>query len=210
MIIIIFEATTKQAVGILIPNGTNARPLYAILLNTFNSKLNVMKPIYLKHLSLVVIMLLFAIVVHPQNKFDTAAIQNILKEEVISWNSGDATTYSKHFAEDGTFTNILGMFFTGHKAFLERHEEIFKGRFNKTTLEQSIVSFKFVGSDVALVETLTCVSGFSKEGPPPGTHLDNKGCLNTLLLQVMAKLQNDWKIMTYHNIDLKPGTPMPK
>ena len=160
-------------------------------------------------LNLVVAVSFFTTTVLPQNKVDTTAIQNILKE-VVSWNSDDATTYSKRFAEDGTFTNILGMFFTGHKAFLERHEEILKGRFSKTKLEQKIVSLKFVGSNVAIVETLTCVSGFSKEGPPSGTHLDDNGCLYTRLLQVMAKIRNDWKIMTYHNVDLKQGTPVPK
>ena len=169
-----------------------------------------MNPNSFIRLSLVVTMSLFTTIVLPQNKLDTTAIQNILQEEVTSWNNGDAITYSKHFAEDGTFTNILGMFFTGHKTFLERHEEIFKGRFSKTILDQKIVSLKFVGSNVAIVETLTCVSGFSKEGPPPGTHVDDKGCLYTRLLQVMAKIRNDWKIMTYHNVDLKPGTAVPK
>ena len=169
-----------------------------------------MNPDSFIRLSMVVTMSLFTTIALPQNKLDTTAIQNILQEEVTSWNNGDAITYSKHFAEDGTFTNILGMFFTGHKTFLERHEEIFKGRFSKTILDQKIVSLKFVGSNVAIVETLTCVSGFSKEGPPPGAHVDDKGCLYTRLLQVMAKIRNDWKIMTYHNVDLKPGTAVPK
>lgn len=155
-------------------------------------------------------MSLFTTIALPQNNLDTKTIQNILQEEVVSWNNGDAAAYSKHFAADGTFTNILGMFFTGQKAYLERHEEIFKGRFNKTKLEQKIVSLKFVGSNVAIVETLTWVSGFSKEGPPSGTHLDDKGRLCTRLLQVMVKNENDWKIITYHNVDLKPGTPVPK
>ena len=87
-----------------------------------------MNPDSFIRLSLVVTMSLFKTIALPQNKLDTTAIQNILQEEVTSWNNGDAITYSKHFAEDGTFTNILGMFFTGHKTFLERHEEIFKGR----------------------------------------------------------------------------------
>lgn len=169
-----------------------------------------MKPAYFKQLSLFVIMLLlFATIAFPQNKADTAAIQNIIKEEITAWNSGDAVGYSKYFAEDGTFTNVLGMFYTGHKAFLERHEEIFKGRFNKTKLEQDIVSLKFAGSDVAVVEVLTCVSGF-KEGPSPGTFLDDKGCLRTRLLQVIARDQNGWKIIAYHNVDLKPGAIIPK
>ena len=155
-------------------------------------------------------MSLFTTIALPQNNLDSTTIQNILQEEVVSWNNGDAAAYSKHFAADGTFTNILGMFFTGQKAYLERHKEIFKGRFNKTKLEQKIVSLKFVGSNVAIVETLTWVSGFSKDGPPPGTHLDDKGRLCTRLLQVMVRNGNDWKIMTYHNVDLKPGTTVPE
>ena len=38
-------------------------------------------------------------------------IRDILQEEVTSWNKGDAHTYSKHFAESATLTNIRGMFF---------------------------------------------------------------------------------------------------
>jgi uncharacterized protein (TIGR02246 family) len=52
---------------------------------------------------------------------------------VAAWNKGDAQAYSRHFAADGRFTNILGMFFTG-QAFLDRHEEIFKGIFRGTVL----------------------------------------------------------------------------
>jgi uncharacterized protein (TIGR02246 family) len=61
-----------------------------------------------------------------QGKPDETIIRNILDEEVTSWNKGDARVYSRHFAEDGTFTNIRGMFFTGHQEFLDKHEEIFK------------------------------------------------------------------------------------
>jgi len=37
------------------------------------------------------------------------AIRSFIQEEDASWNKEDA--YSAHFAADGTFTNILGMFF---------------------------------------------------------------------------------------------------
>ncbi|WP_421795833.1 SgcJ/EcaC family oxidoreductase [Haliscomenobacter sp.] len=144
-----------------------------------------------------------------QNNEDTTAIKEILREEVFSWNNGDAVTYSQRFAENGTFTNILGMFFTGHQAFLDRHVEIFKGKFHKTTLSQNIVSLRFVRPDVAIVETLTWITGFSKEGAPPGTHLDTKGRLCTRLLQVMVKNKDGWKITVYHNVDVKPGTVVP-
>ena len=137
-------------------------------------------------------MLLFATMAGAQGKSDEAAIRSILQEEVTAWNKGDAQAYSQYFAADGTFTNIRGMFFTGHQAFLDRHEEIFKGMFRGT------------------VVTLTSVSGFSASGPPPGTPADAKGRLRTRLLQVMVKDAGEWKITVYHNVDIKPGVTAPE
>jgi uncharacterized protein (TIGR02246 family) len=137
---------------------------------------------------------------------DDRAIRDILNQQVSTWNKGDATGYSQHFAENGTFTNILGVFYTGHEAFLTRHEEIFKGLFRGTHAEAEVVSLRFVRPDVAIAETYTSVSGFAA-GPPPGSHVDDKGALHTRLLQVFTKESGDWKIVVYHNVDVKPGPP---
>jgi uncharacterized protein (TIGR02246 family) len=160
---------------------------------------------------LILIMLFFATIsATAQGKPDEAAIRNILQEEVAAWNKGDAQAYSQHFAADGTFTNILGMFFTGHQAFLDRHEEIFKGMFRGTVLRQDVVSLRFVRPQTAVVETLTWVSGFSPSGPPPGAQTDANGRLRTRLLQVMVKDADGWKIVVYHNVDLKPNVTAPE
>ena len=124
--------------------------------------------------------------------------------------STSALAYSQPFSLDGTFTNIAGMFFKGHKAFLDQHEVIFKSFFKNTVLKQKIVSLKFIRSDVAILETLCQVSGFAKEGLPPRIQLDAKGHLNTRLLQVLSKETGSWKIVSYHNVDVKPGTPIPE
>jgi uncharacterized protein (TIGR02246 family) len=115
--------------------------------------------------ALILAMLLFAAISRAEVKQDEVAIRNILQEEVAAWNKGDAQSYSRHFATDGTFTNIRGMFFTGHQAFLDRHEEIFKGIFHGTVLRQDVVSLRFIRPDIAVVETLTWVSGFSPVRP---------------------------------------------
>lgn len=153
--------------------------------------------------------MLLATTINAQHNADSMGIQNILQEEVTSWNKGDADTYSKHFSENGTFTNIRGMFFTGHKQFLDRHIEIFKGMFSKTILQQEVVSFRFLSTDVAIVETLTWITGFSKDRSPKDVYIDSKGRLHTRLLQVFQKESGDWKIVVYHNVDLKPDTPVP-
>ena len=64
---------------------------------------------------------------------DEVAIQKIIEEEVTAWNSGDATSYSRHFARDATFTNIYGMVFNGHDAFEKRHWDTFATFFKGTT-----------------------------------------------------------------------------
>lgn len=153
---------------------------------------------------------IFALAVQlgAQPSADEKAIRDIVAEENATWNKGDAVGYSRHFADAGTFTNIRGMFFTGHQAFLKQHQVIFEGIFKKTALRQDIVSLKFVRPDVAIVETVTTVAGVAQA--PPGVTKDAKGRLRTRLLQVFAKEKGIWKIVSYHNVDVKPGTPVPE
>jgi uncharacterized protein (TIGR02246 family) len=139
---------------------------------------------------------------------DEIAIRKIIQDEIAAWNRGDAAAYSRQFAADGTFTNIRGQFFTGHEAFLKQHEVIFQGIFKNTTSHQPVVSLKFNGPDVVVVETLTSVSGMSERAP--GTATDSKGHLRTRLLQVIARRGGEWKIVAYHNVDVKPGVPVPE
>lgn len=169
-----------------------------------------MKRPFLLKFSIAFTLVLFLTKGFGQSKSDTLAIQNILQEEEVSWNNGNAETYSKHFAADGTFTNILGTFFTGHKEFMIRHDQIFKGVFAGTVLIQNITSLRFITSDAAIVETLTWVSGFSKDGPPKGANLDEKGRLRTRLLQVVVRNKDKWEIVAYHNVDVKSGIPTPE
>jgi uncharacterized protein (TIGR02246 family) len=137
---------------------------------------------------------------------DETAIRKIIQDEVTAWNRGDASAYSRQFAADGTFTNIRGQFFTGHEAFLKQHEVIFQGIFKSTISQQDIVSLKFIGPDIAIVETLTAVSGML--APTPGMATDSKGRLRTRLMQVVARRNRGWKIVAYHNVDVKPGVPV--
>ncbi len=153
------------------------------------------------------LVLVATVAAYPQASPDETAVRNIIQEEIAAWNAGDAVAYSRHFAADGTFTNIRGQFFTGREAFIERHDFIFKGIYRGTTLKQDVVSLKFVRPDVAVVEVLTALSGIQKLSP--GTTADAKGRLRTRLLQVMVKDGGEWKIVAYHNTDVKSDVPVP-
>jgi hypothetical protein len=52
------------------------------------------------------------------------------------------------------------MFFTGHQAFFDRHEEIFKGMFRGTVLRQDVVSLRFVRPRPPLSKHLHGFRGF--------------------------------------------------
>jgi uncharacterized protein (TIGR02246 family) len=152
--------------------------------------------------------LALAIQLGAQPSPDETAIRNIIRDETDSWNKGDAVGYSRHFAAAGTFTNIRGQFFTGYPAFLKQHEVIFAGIFKNSAVSQDVVSLNFIRPDVAIIETLTTVAGLVQS--PPGVARDDKGRMRTRLLQVVAKEGGVWKIVTYHNVDVKPGTPVPE
>lgn len=77
-------------------------------------------------------------------------------------------------------------------------------------MRQDVLSLRFVRSEVAVVETLTSVSECSASGTPPGTPAHAKGRLRTRLLQVMVKDAGEWKIIVYHNVDIKPGVTAPE
>ncbi|HEV7389087.1 MAG TPA: SgcJ/EcaC family oxidoreductase [Gemmatimonadaceae bacterium] len=148
-----------------------------------------------------------AIPLGAQSPKDDSAIRGIIENETATWNRGDAVGYSRDFATTGTFTNIRGQFFDGYDAFLKQHQAIFAGIFRNTNLSQDIVSLRFVRPDVAVVETLTTVHGAGQ--PPPGVATDDQGRFHTRLLQVVARDKGVWKIVSYHNTDIKPGTPVP-
>jgi uncharacterized protein (TIGR02246 family) len=153
-------------------------------------------------------LVLFATVAaFPQSSPDDATVRKIIQDEIAAWNAGDAVAFARHFADDGTFTNIRGQYFTGRKDFTERHDFIFKGMYRGTTMKQDVVSVKFVRPDVAIVETLTAVIGIQK--PMPGMSVDANGRLRSRLLQVMVKDGSEWKIAAFHNTDVRPDVPVP-
>lgn len=138
---------------------------------------------------------------------DETAIKQLLDDQVSAWNAGDAEAFSRGFAPEGTFTNILGQFMIGYEGFLRQHEFVFRTFFEGTTLLQEITSLQLVDPNVAIVETLTAVSGMTQ--PPPGATFDSEGRLRTRLLQVLARRGEKWEIVTYHNVAVNPNVPAP-
>jgi uncharacterized protein (TIGR02246 family) len=132
---------------------------------------------------------------------DEAQIRAIVEAQVTAWNAGDAVAFSKSFSENGSFTNIRGTVFYGHKAFEDRHREIFSGFFKGSKLAMSITRIRFVRPDVAIVDLATELSDLS--GAPPGVRPNAAGQILTRLQQVFVKDNGVWRVESYHNVDVK-------
>jgi len=128
-------------------------------------------------------------------------IRDLVAAQVTAWDAGDAKAFSAHFAEDGTFTNIRGTVFYGHKTFEDRHEEIFRTFFKGSKLAMTVNRIKYVRPDVAIVDIATEVSEL--KGTPPGISANAAGHIETRLQEVLVRNKGAWEIASYHNVDVK-------
>ena len=137
-----------------------------------------------------------------QNDAAEARIRAIIEEQVTAWNAGDAKAFSQHFAEDGSFTNIQGAVFYGHRAFEDRHVEIFRTFFKGTKLAMTPTKIHFIRPDVAIADIATVVSELAGR-TSPGVQARADGTIRTRLQEVFVKSGSDWSIASSHNVDVK-------
>ena len=137
-----------------------------------------------------------------ENPARETRIRAIIAEQVVAWNAGDAKAFSLHFAEDGSFTNIQGAVFYGHRTFEDRHVEIFRTFFKGTKLAMTPTMIRFVRPDVAIVDIATVVSELGGR-TSPGVQARADGTILTRLQEVFVKSGGDWSIASYHNVDIK-------
>ncbi|HXN35536.1 MAG TPA: SgcJ/EcaC family oxidoreductase [Opitutaceae bacterium] len=132
---------------------------------------------------------------------DDSVISQIVADQVKAWNIGDAKAFSERFADDGSFTNIRGTAFYGHRAFEDRHAEVFATVFKGSKLAMSVDKIRYVRPDVAIVDISTEVS--QVQGTLPGVRAASDGKFHTRLQEVLVKEPDGWKIASYHNVDVK-------
>lgn len=139
---------------------------------------------------------------------DEQAIRAILDNQISAWNAGDANAHGRDLAEDVIYTNIRGESLISARAFISQHAGIFRTIFRNTVAQQDIEELRFPAENVAVVRVLTSVSGLAQM--PPGVVTDSQGRLRTKLLQVLVRRGGEWKIVAYHNTDVKAGVSIPE
>ena len=130
-----------------------------------------------------------------------AAITELLAGQDAAWNAGDAAAFGASCAASIVFTNVVGMFSVGLAPFVAQHEFIFSTIYRGSTLRQELVHLTMVRPDVAIVDTLSRVTGFG-ELPPGAQAID--GALRTRIEQVMTLEAGRWVVASFHNVPVNP------
>ena len=133
---------------------------------------------------------------------DEVQIRAIVQSEEDAWNRGDAEGFGAHYAEDGSFTNVIGQQLYGRKAFIAQHAGIFSTIYKGSHTSFAASRITFLRPDVALVEIDGALSGANRL--PPGLKADTDGVLHVKLQEVMTKEKGVWWIAAFHNVAVYP------
>jgi uncharacterized protein (TIGR02246 family) len=131
----------------------------------------------------------------------TDAIRALLDEQERAWRAGDAEAFSRAMAPGVVFTNVVGLFSIGREGFEAQHRHIFATFYKGSTLRQTVERITYVRPDVAIVNTLTQVTGF---GALPSAIPTSGGTLTTRLEQVLVREHGGWQIAAFHNVVVHP------
>ena len=123
-----------------------------------------------------------------------------------AWNRGSAEGFAERVLQDVVFTNVVGMFSVGKAPFVAQHKHIFATIYRGSTNHQQIQHIKLLKPDVAIVETLSVVSGALHV--PPGIQLID-GAINARLEQVLVRHSDGWWVASFHNVAVNPAAGGP-
>lgn len=109
-----------------------------------------------------------------------ADILQLVSDQTEAWNRQDAVAWSKDFAPDAAFINIVGTVFEGRDEIQERHAGIFATIFKGSQSQVTVRKVQFIQEDLAIVDTTHEVTGHPGLPPPrrpghrarPAAHAD--------------------------------------
>ncbi len=121
---------------------------------------------------------------------DERAIQDILKQIEIAWNSYDSVSIAALFAEDANFIHIFGGQLDGRTAIEAAHRVIFNTIYRGSHASFMLQSVRFVRPDVAVVFARAHVK--FKEG-------NEMREIETRPTLIVVKEQAKWQIVAFQN-----------
>lgn len=124
------------------------------------------------------------------------AIRDSLDRLAQAWNTPDGSAWAAEYWSEGELINILGVVLAGAREVGERSAAILAGPFRGTHFSYRVRRIRFIGTQVAIVDTDISVSGFRGL---PGIAATSPGELRTRMKHVYERRQEKWRIVASQN-----------
>jgi uncharacterized protein (TIGR02246 family) len=138
----------------------------------------------------------------PGDPSESAAIQELVDRFGRAVNAKDVKAFGSVFAEDGEFTNPVGMSVKGRTAIEQFHAALFsesnRPSFAHAHLKLLDTGIRFIRLDVATVDVKWEQTGaIAPDGKPWGTR---RGILSWVAVRDLGQ----WYVAVWHNLELPP------
>ena len=138
----------------------------------------------------------------PGDDSRSAAIHQLVDRFDQAVNAKDVKAFGSVFAEDGEFTNPVGMSVKGRTAIEQFHAALFsetnKPSFAHAHLKVLDTNIRLIRPDVATVDVKWEQTGaIDPQGKPWGTR-------RGILSWVVAQDNGQWYVVVWHNLELPP------
>ena len=121
---------------------------------------------------------------------DEGAIQDILRQLEIAWNTCDSVSFAAPFVEDANFIQIFGGQLDGRTAVEASHRYIFDTIYKGSHADFTLRNIRFLRPDVAVVFTRAHVKYY--EG-------DETHEMDARPTFIVVKEQEKWRIVAFQN-----------
>jgi uncharacterized protein (TIGR02246 family) len=112
-----------------------------------------------------------------------------------AWNAHDMSALGNLFAEDATFVNRFGHYVRGVNDIVALHAPIHQTIYSDSTLENELIDVVTIADGAVVIHFWSRLA--SGAAHPAGPHK-----VDTLILAVLTKTDNTWRIKALENVTL--------
>jgi uncharacterized protein (TIGR02246 family) len=134
-------------------------------------------------------------------------IRSLLQQMEGAWNKNDMLTYCKSLMEDGTWINVVGMFWRDKKETVKAHLAFGETMFKYSLVSHDLIEFRDITPDVVIAYVkwnyLTTQDFYLPDGV---TRAGKKGDTDHSLMElIFVKKDNQWLITSVTNTRIDPN-----
>src|SRR5690606_25892697 len=112
-----------------------------------------------------------------------------------AWNAHDMSALGSLFDDDATFVNRFGHYVKGVAEIVALHEPIHETIYSDSTLENALIDVVYIADGAAVIHFWSRLT--TGKAHPAGPH-----ALDTLILAVLVKQRDKWRIRALENVTL--------